>query len=223
MTQVVAGRWALVLLLLLSLGVNIGVLATLALRPPSDVPSDGAISKTVAELEEEQRAEREDGESGVSARGRSENPRGRGGPPPWGDPGEMEGPIRMLERLMDTLQLEGEDRERFAAIQREMFTALSENRRRARELEAALRAEVSAAEPDTQRLEEIVDQMALNFGERNRTLVKGVLASREILNEEQQRKYGRFLSFLNRGPEGRGGMERRGDRRGSYPRQRYSF
>jgi hypothetical protein len=168
-------RWWLVIALLLSLGVNVGILATLALSGGGD------------------RAAVEEGP-------RSDLPRpGRphGGPPgagPSRGPGAGRPPLpeiaeRRLERLAGELGLAGAERERFLEIQRGL---LADGARLARErfrLQAELRRELLADEPDRERIGRLIGEIAAVFTRLEESTATAILDSRELLDPEQERRY----------------------------------
>lgn len=145
----------LVVLLLLSVGVNIGVLAMIGLswaRAPR--PIERLLDR----------------------------------PPP-------------LEHLVEQLGLEGAQRERFVAEQRRFFDAFGDLRRELGDTRLELRREVGGASPDRGRIEELVDASARLTAELDRLFVDHVLATREILDGEQERRYLSLLDRLRRDDE----------------------
>lgn len=165
-------RWGLAIALLLSLGVNVGVLLTLALG--------GGLGGDGDPFEGPPR-----GPEGVR-----ERPWDRGGPPPE------------MERFVDRLGLEGEGRERFVELQRDFLRTAFEARRRRMELQRELRRELTAPEPDREKAERLVEEMAKTFHALETRMVRTVLESRALLDEEQERRYlhmmGRLRSRLER-------------------------
>lgn len=155
-------RWGLMIALLLSLGVNLGVLATLAVR--------GAARHPVA--------------AGAPPGG----PPGGAGRGPLGEAPDRPGPAR-LQRVADELGLEGEARERFVEVQWRLFRSSLELARERFRLEGELRRELLAAEPDRERIEALVGSIAETFARRERGAAEAILACRELLDEEQERRY----------------------------------
>jgi len=157
-----------------------------------------------------------------------------GGPPPH-DPGELGGsggpggpesggprgggpsPAR-LEEMAERLGVPAADRPRFIELQRRF---VAETRQRRIQLDAvrrALRAELLAPNPDTQRLHAYVDDSARLQAALERTFVEHVLAARQLLDGEAERRYLQFLSRLGPGAGGPPGQGRMGDPR--WQRQR---
>lgn len=168
-------RWWLAIALLLSLGVNVGVLLTLALG----------------------------GGFGEGDRAGFTGPPDRPGPVrerPW----ERDGPPPEMMRFVDRLGLEGEDRERFVELQRDFLRTAFEVRRRRMELQRELRRELTAPEPDRERAERLVEEMARTHVALETQLVRTVIESRALLDEEQERRYlhtmGRLRGALGRHP-----------------------
>lgn len=151
-------RWWLAIALLLSLGVNVGVLLTLALGGWDD--------------DRDRFEGRFDG-----PRGMQERPWDRRDPPP-----------EML-RFVDRLGLEGEERERFVELQRDFLETAFESRRRRVELQRELRRELIAPEPDQERAERLVRELTEVQRTVETELVRTVLESRTLLNQEQERRY----------------------------------
>lgn len=102
-------------------------------------------------------------------------------------------------RLADHLDLEGQARERFLAIQEELFTTTRRHREDLESLRRALRAEVVSDQPDPERVEELLRQSGEVGRRLDRAMVESVLATREILTPDQQRRYLRLLERLQPG------------------------
>jgi hypothetical protein len=160
-------RWGLALALLLSLGVNIGILATLAVRQtaPPDRPN----------------------------RPRPEEPR----PLPRPGPGEItdEPPLRAA-RLADRLGLEGEQRRRFLRIQGRFFAETVRLRTEQAEAFRELRRELAAPEPDRQKIEELTRASARAHLALQQAMVRNVIATREILDPDRERLFLDIISRL---------------------------
>lgn len=137
-------------------------------------------------------------------------PRGPGPRGPGGD-----GPSQArLEEMAERLGVPPADRPRFIALQR---TFITETKQRHVQLEAtrrALRAELLAPNPDPQRLHAYVDDTARLQAALERAFVDHVLAARQLLDGEAERRYLQFLSRLGPGAGGPGpGQARPGDPR----------
>lgn len=171
-------RWWLVVALVLSLGVNIGILASLAVhRGPAHHRPD---------LQRESFPPREAG------RGSTERPRTQ----------RWRLPQAPLERLADRLGLSGEKRDQFLAVQRQFFTETIAARRGFMEARRELHRELVAEHPDAAKIEKLSNAVGEQVTALDRSLAKTVLASRKILDQRQLEIY---LGFLRRLEErGRG-------------------
>ena len=166
-------RWWVWVVLLLSMGVNVGILATLAaerLRDREPAPTGGP---AVA------------------------NPRPPNSPvsPISPVPGEQgpSGPGPNFRMLADRLGLEGEARDRFVEIQRRAFETMRAGRQRLNSSRVALRQELAAASPDRARIDQLLDETIAAQGDLERALVTSLLESRAVLDPDQQRLYMRFV------------------------------
>ncbi|HKI87211.1 MAG TPA: periplasmic heavy metal sensor [Thermoanaerobaculia bacterium] len=166
-------RWWLIVALVLSLGVNIGILASLAVHR---VPSLRHRPELGRERMMPQR-----------------------GPGPRGG-GEIEGrrwswPQAPLTRLADHLGLSGDKRDQFIALQRQFFADTVASRRRFMETRRALHRELVAEHPDAAKIEALTKEVGKQVSELDRSMAKTVLATRKILDPEQLDTY---LGFLRR-------------------------
>lgn len=141
------------------------------------------------------------------------------GPPPGGLRGGGPSPAK-LEEVAQRLGVPPEDRPRFIALQRAF---LGEARLRRIELEGVrrlLQAELVSPRPDRQRLRELVESSARLQARLEDAFIEHVLAARELLDGEAERRYLQFLSRLGPrvmqgGPPG--GPGRQGDPRWQPP------
>ena len=200
-------RWWIVLALLLSLGINIGILATLATRriamepPPAEPlpepypePRPEPPPPPVAPPEEMRPEPEPEPEPEPAAR---EEPPPPLGAPPGAPPGapRAEGPPPPIDRLADHLGLEGEARRRFLERQRRFHRESLDLRFQMAEVRRELRQELARPEPDRQRLDDRLRQAADLYLALERALVSNVVDSRALLDPEQER---RFLEVLPR-------------------------
>jgi Spy/CpxP family protein refolding chaperone len=107
------------------------------------------------------------------------------------DAGTAPGPH--LARLADRLELEGEPRRRFVEIQRRFLGETLAERRRLERARAELRREILAPSPDRVRVEELVNAAAESTAILDRALARNILESREVLDEEQEQRFLRFV------------------------------
>ena len=158
--------------LLLSVGINIGILASLA----------------TSRYRQEARFDRQPPE----------------GPPPFA-------------RVADQLELEGEARDRFLAIQKDLFETTRRQRQELESLRRELRNETVAEQPDSERIERLLDEASEVGRSLDRAMVDSVLETRQILNPEQQRRYLRVLERLRLGGRRFGPHRRHPDGRRGRP------
>jgi hypothetical protein len=105
-------------------------------------------------------------------------------------------PEARLEEMAARLGVPEADRPRFVALQRRFFAETRDRRIRLDGTRRELRAELTAARPDRARIDEILARSSdLQLG-LERSLVEHVLAAREVLDGEAERRYLRFLSRL---------------------------
>lgn len=201
-------RW-LAIALLLSLGINAGILAILLIdRARAPVPAELPVTDDGTAVDQGAPAE-----AGAAEEGPGEGPgwhrrgMGRFGGQRSGPPVEGLDSARMIEHrtatMAERLGLEGERRERFVEIQRGFLEETHRRRREVLELQERLRRELAAEEPSREVVEEVVRATAEHRAALDRRLAEAVLATREILDPEQERRYLRFLGRIQHpGPGG---------------------
>lgn len=167
-------RWGTLIALLLSLGVNLGLVAAVATR------------KIAARQEREVRP--------------PDGPRPEG-PGPQGLEGE---PLPRFRRLADHLGLEGEQRRRFLDLQRQLFEETLRVRMRQAETQREVRRELVSPEPDRERIDALLQQGARDFLTLEQALAKNILATRALLDPDQEEEYLRIVSRMR--PPGPGGF-----------------
>ncbi len=131
-------------------------------------------------------------------------------------------PGRQGARLADRLELAGEERERFLALQRTLAETVHAGRLRIDEARQDMRRELISPQPDRVRIEALLAAIVREQETLDRALVENVLAARELLEGAAEREYLRFVERFGGafaggrppGPGGPGGMRPRfGDRR----------
>ena len=126
--------------------------------------------------------------------------------------------------MANALQLEGEEREEFVAIQERFFKGTMEQRQGLERVRRQLRSEAVADEPDEERIEMLLAELGQAHSNLDRLLVDNVLQSRAILDPEQQRRYFHMLRRIREATERdrRGGPDGRdpNDSRRQRPRRR---
>ncbi len=178
-------RWWLLIALLLSVGINVGILATLAFQPrlagPAAIPATGGPPP----------ADPLPGDPGV-------------GP---SDPLPREGRMPpVVERMADELHLESEKREAFVEIQRAFFEQTLAARSGMARIQREIRREVTSEDPDRERADRLLAELSAAHTDLERAFVTNLLDSRELLDGQQER---RFMHFLRRMRQVRGDVERR--------------
>ncbi|MFN7943213.1 MAG: periplasmic heavy metal sensor [Thermoanaerobaculia bacterium] len=153
-------RWGLVVALLLSLGVNLGLIGMAVAR------------RALA------------GPSLVDRWSRGE---------------------RVGEMLADRLRLDGDRRERFLVVQRQLAAAVREHRLAMNDLRRDLRAELTGEVPDRARVDALVDRLAGHQAALDRAFVDSVFASRELLSGRELAEYLKFLDRFAAGLRGQRG------------------
>lgn len=163
-------RWWLVLLLLLSVGLNLGLLA------------------------QRGRAERRERQARIEARGAQHGERGergeRGGPTPLLD--------RLLERMVQRVGVEGDDKEKFVALQKDFFTRTLGIRERLRQSQKALRENLRAENPDRQLADRQLAELAAAQQEIEKAFVDNFFASSQMLDPGQRQRYREWIGELRR-------------------------
>jgi hypothetical protein len=174
-------RGWLVLALILSLGVNFGLVGAALLRHHGGGRFGGGEGFERGDFRERMRER-----MGAEPR----EPRHD----PLRDPGV---------RLADRFHLEGDVRERFLARQRELAEKVRELRPRIAGLERELREEIVAKNPDRARIEAIPAELAAATSELERAFAGSVLATRELLSGDAEREYLRFVEHFPGARRGR--------------------
>jgi hypothetical protein len=196
-------RWWVVIALLLSVGLNAGVLATLAAhrwgvkkaqRPPAE------------------------GQAPVQAQAPQALPQL---PLPSG----QEGAPQRVSRLADQLGLEGEQRRRFISLQGTFFADTVRLRTEQAEIQRELRRALAARQPDQQHIESLLQESGRTFAALERAMAQNVVSTRKLLNPEQERKFLNIVARLRPGRRngagiGAGKAAGQGQGQGQQRRQR---
>jgi hypothetical protein len=197
-------RWWVILALLLSVGLNVGLLATVAgawwasrhaARQTAEAPPQPAAAPPMAP---------DDGA------GPPPGDAGPGAPDAAPDTGPGRPPGPPVERLADHLGLAGDARAEFIALQRGLFETLFEAHNRRAYLSAEMRRELVAAEPDRGHVEQLIDELAEVQSGIERATVETILKSRGLLDQRQQRLYLQVLDRLRNGGGPRRGIAGQG-------------
>ena len=158
-------RWWLVIALLLSVGVNLGLLAAVGARRLAPHPGP--------------------------------EPESPGPLPPGGaGPALTWDPVIRVARLADFLELEGEERRRFIDLQLSFYQQTVKLRAEMGEAKRELRRELTSRRPDRERIDRLLERSARIHLGLEQALAGNVLASRELLDERQERRYMRLIGRL---------------------------
>lgn len=167
-------RWWLLIALLLSVGINVGILAAIATRratrpdppPPAREERGPRLAPPLPD---------EDSEPG---------------------PGQPQGGPPRASRLADRLGLEGEPRRRFLAIQQTFFEETVRIRLHLAETQREVRRELMSETPDRPKIDALLQESAQDFLALERALAKNVVSSRELLDPAQEEEYLLVISRL---------------------------
>lgn len=170
-------RWGILIALLLSLGVNLGLVVAVATRRIAarhERPREGPPPE--------------------------EGPREEG-PGPQDPEGE---PLPRFRRMADHLGLEGQQRRQFLELQRQLFEETLRVRMRQAETQREVRRELVSREPDRERINSLLQQSARDFLTLEQALAKNIVATRSILSPDQEEEYLRIIARMR--PPGMGGF-----------------
>lgn len=172
-------RWLPWVLLLASLGVNIGFFGATALRRLGD--EEASPSSSVAESPPVASAPETSGELPTPAAG-----------------------LR-LARLADRLALAGPEREGFIELQRGFILEVASARRELERLQRELQQEALSADPRAERTERLLDELGDAYARVDGAFVRNVQRSREFLDQSQERQFLEMLTRLRARSRGAGG------------------
>ncbi len=100
---------------------------------------------------------------------------------------------RVVYRMADELDLQGEKREAFVAVQRNFFEETLSARGRMARLQKEVRRQILSDAPDRQALDEVLTALSKAHGDLERAFVGNLLDTRDLLDADQERQYRRFL------------------------------
>ena len=194
-------KWWLILLLFLSVGFNLGLLFSAGFlrgdRAPEPVrgstpvsaPSEG---EPVQGAPEPDRGVQPSSQQPVRTEPEERAAAAAAQPPPRAVRPVQQRPME-FDRLAERLGLEGEQRQRFLLLHARLGRRVRQLGPRLQQLRRELFQELTASPVDEERIRQLVTQLGRGNVEVERTLVQVVLETRQMLNEEQQRLYVRFL------------------------------
>jgi Heavy-metal resistance len=166
-------RWWLVIGLLLSVGLNVGILAAVVARraaapgrPAAQAPGQG---------------------------------QGQG----QANPANANDPVPRLTRLADRLKLEGDTRRKFIDIQWNLYQETTRLRLDLGEIHRSLRKEMTLPNPDRPRVDALLADSSRTYLALEKSLVDNVFATRALLGPEKEAEYLKIVGRLrlpNPGP-----------------------
>ncbi len=159
-------RWWLVIALLLSLGLNVGILAAVGARRALLMAKPNA-------------ARLQQGGNGNGA-GNANNT----------------DPVPRLTRLANRLSLEGDQRRKFLDIQWNLYQETARLRLQLNEVHRDLRRELTHPNPDRQRVEGLLNDSSRIYLALERSLVNNVFATRDLLGPEKEADYLKIVGSL---------------------------
>ncbi|HEY0556827.1 MAG TPA: periplasmic heavy metal sensor [Thermoanaerobaculia bacterium] len=159
-------RWWLVIALLLSLGLNVGILAAVGARRAMLMARPNA-------------ARQQQGGNGNGA-GNANNT----------------DPVPRLTRLANRLSLEGDQRRKFLDIQWNLYQETARLRLQLNEVHRDLRRELTHPNPDRQRVEGLLNDSSRIYLALERSLVNNVFATRDLLGPEKEADYLKIVGSL---------------------------
>jgi hypothetical protein len=159
-------RWWLVIALLLSLGLNVGILAAVGARRALLMAKPNAARQ----------------QQGGNANG--------------GGNANNTDPVPRLTRLANRLSLEGDQRHKFLDIQWNLYQETARLRLQLNEVHRELRRELTHPNPDRQRVEGLLNDSSRIYLALERSLVNNVFATRDLLGPEKEAEYLKIVGSL---------------------------
>jgi hypothetical protein len=166
-------RWWLVIGLLLSVGLNVGILAAVVARRAA------APGRPAAQAQ------------------------GPGPGQGQANPANVNDPVPRLTRLADRLKLEGETRRKFIDIQWNLYQETTRLRLDLGEIHRSLRREMTLPNPDRPRVDALLADSSRTYLALEKSLVDNVFATRALLGPEKEAEYLKVVGRLrlpNPGP-----------------------
>lgn len=163
-------RWIPVVLLLLSVGLNIGLLA------------QRGREKRERQERREARLEARQNPGSAESRAARERPMLK----------------RLLARMVEEVGVQGEQRGKFVAIQESFFDRTLATREKLRQGQRALRDNLSSPQPDRGLAESQAAGIAAAQKEIEAAFIESFFATSAILDPEQRQRYSKLVSELRR-------------------------
>ena len=159
-------RWWLVIALLLSLGLNVGILAAIGARRATLMARPNAARQ----------------QQGANANGA-------------GNANNTD-PVPRLTRLANRLKLEGDQRRKFLDIQWNLYQETARLRLQLNEVHRELRRELTHPSPDRPRVEGLLNESSRIYLALEHSLVNNVFATRDLLGPEKEADYLKIVGSL---------------------------
>ena len=200
-------RWWLVVLLLLSVGLNLGLLAQRA----------RAEKKAKAALAAEERAAAADPATASlkppepEGDTQPQEPQPRNPRPPHEKPPFL---VKLMNRMANEVGVEGEQREKFLAIQQGFFERTFETREELRRRQQALRQNLVSPQPDRELASRQVEELSQAQKELEQAFLDNYFETTAILDQDQQKRYRRLILELRKMRWDRGAREEAGPQGG---------
>lgn len=226
-------RWWLVVLLLLSVGLNLGLLAQRA-RAEKKARAAQAAEERAAEARAEA-AEAAAAAEPATAPAVPAAPNGEAQPreaqPPEPQPREpqlLENPprnprpprekppflVKLMNRMANEVGVEGEQRQKFLAIQQGFFERTFETREELRRRQQALRQNLVSPQPDRTLASRQVEELSQAQKELEQAFLDNYFETTAILDQDQQKRYRRLILELRKMRWDRGAREEAGPQGG---------
>lgn len=208
-------RWWLVVLLLLSVGLNLGLLAQ-RVRAEKKAAATGKVPEAPTDpvAAPAQDPTPEGPTAGPVPAGPAEGPAAgpatTTGPEPRDRRRPREKPpflVKLMNRMANEVGVEGEQREKFVAIQESFFERTFDKRELLRRRQDALRENLVSPNPDRELAKRQVEEMSWAQKELEQAFLDNYFESTAILDQEQQRRYRRLILELRKMRWERGGRQ----------------
>ena len=103
---------------------------------------------------------------------------------------------RLIRRMANDLELRGDDRRRFFEVQEVFFRTSFDAQRRLRQIERRIRAELASDTPERSVVEEHLQQIAATRLEQERAFLDNYFATRQLLSPGQEERFRRFMARI---------------------------
>lgn len=221
-------RWWLVVLLLLSVGLNLGLLAQRA-RAEKKARAALAAEESAAEARAEA-AEAAAAAEPATAPAVPTDPNGENQPPEPRprEPQLLENPprnprpprekppflVKLMNRMANEVGVEGEKRQKFLAIQQGFFERTFDTREELRRRQQALRQNLVSPQPDRALASRQVEELSQAQKELEQAFLDNYFETTAILDQDQQKRYRRLILELRKMRWDRGAREEAGPQGG---------